>query len=136
MDFKNEFETLKRKQQYLDAELKKLEADVKAATAFTMAFLKKCGKHKLTRVAINVADKSVPESVSFPFGPQGSVFAQGQTKDGWPAIWRATEEAGISGGCGNHNQHSITHEAQAKLIDGVYELKDGKWRKVGSEQRA
>jgi hypothetical protein len=101
---------------------------MKKAADFTVNFLEICKRHRIDKVAIAVAHESIPRSTEFPFGYTGSIFTQdARTKDGWPSIWRVVEEAGISGGCGNTDQHSAN---TAKLIDGCYHLKNGKWNKV------
>ena len=100
------------------------------ARDFTQNFLKCCSKHHVNVVAIQAKTDLIEESVSFPFGVSGSVFANGNDKEGWPVIWRICGEAGVSGACGNHNQNSLNEIGKAKLIDGVYKFENGKWMRL------
>lgn len=104
----------------------------KEAEDFTKDFLKCCKKHKIKLVAINTTTELINSCGTYPFGYEGNVFADERVKDGWPAIWGVVEEMKISGGAGNTGQHQITREGSAKLVDGVYEYKNGKWRRLES----
>ena len=79
-------------------------------------------------VSIGKRTDLIESAKGFPFGCGNSVFADGRDRDGWPTIWGVVEEMGISCGVGNTGQHQVT--CDAKLIDGVYEFKDKKWRKI------
>lgn len=115
----------------LNLSMKELERDVKAGTRFTDKFLKECSKHKIKKVAIGVADDSIPASKTYPFGKEGSVFSDESRSDsGFPAIWKVVSDLNISGGCGNSFQHEVTKEGTALLIDGVYHFEQGKWRRL------
>lgn len=102
----------------------------------TKKFLNACDEVGLKRVVIGVAHPLVPESQTFVFGPQYSVFglkrkgSQTHDFDGWPAIWAAVSRAGISGGAGNSNQHQIEPKFMAELEKGAYQRINGEWRKV------
>ena len=98
------------------------------AEDFTLRFLKCCSKHNIKTVSIGKRTGLIESAKNFPFGCGDSVFADGRGRDGWPAIWGVVNEMGISGGAGNAGQHQIY--CGAKLIDGVYEFKDKKWRKI------
>lgn len=120
----------------LQGEIKRLEAKADAlakayaeAEDFTVRFLKCCRKHHIKLVSIGTKTDLIEGSKSFPFGCGGSVFADERERDGYPAIWRVVQEMGISGGAGNRGQHQVN--CSAELVDGVYELKDKKWRKIG-----
>lgn len=127
MNFGYELESLEQRQKSLAEDFQRLEAKVTAATLFTEKFLETCRKEGLKKIAIGVSHKSLPQSVSFPFGPDGSVFSDSKTsKFDRPAIWEVVGQLGISGGCGNGDQHQLTREGQAQLIDGAYHLKNGK----------
>lgn len=89
---------------------------------------KVCGHH-INMVSIGRKTELIESAKSYPFGCCDSVFADGRGRDGWPTIWGVVNEMGISGGAGNTGQHQVT--CDAKLIDGVYEFKDKKWRKIG-----
>ena len=99
------------------------------AEDFTLRFLKCCSKHHIKLVSIGKKTELIESAKNFPFSFSGSVFSDGIGSDGWPAIWGVVEEMGISDGCGNTGQHQVS--CDAKLIDGVYEFKDKKWRKIG-----
>lgn len=122
-DFENELNALKEEQE-------RQEKQYLECIAFTDKFLKCCSKHKIKAVCINTSNEIVKESTTFAFGCYNSVFASGNTTNGTPAIWAVCEELGISGGCGNHDQHQLNRTAMAKLVDGAYQYKDGKWNKI------
>ncbi len=130
MNFDLRVAEIEKRQKELAALVLATKAAVKEARRFTAHFLNECAKAGITKVAIARAHKSVPSSVDFPFGPRNSVFSDDVRKDDWPAIWSVVSDCGLSGGCGNHNQHSLNEEGEAKLIDGVYHLKNGKWKAV------
>ena len=116
----------------LMVEIKNLSKELKEASKFTQKFLDCCGNQGITRVSIGKKSNKVPATKEWPsgWGYEGSVFQfpSGQKgKSGWVAIWDAVEEAGISGGCGNTDQHSVSND---NLIEGVFELKDKCWRKI------
>lgn len=92
----------------------------------TESFLRECGNLGIKRVSIRNRDDKIKESYSFPFGVMHSVFAEGEHK-GWPAIWRAVEKLGVGGGSGNRDQHQLKGD---ELIDGIYQIKNGKWSKL------
>jgi hypothetical protein len=133
MNFTHGLELLQQRQKELGEELKSLSAKVTSAALFTEKFLDACREEGLKKIAIGVSHDSIPESVSFPFGPDNSVFSNRKNSklSGSPAIWEVVRKLGISGGCGNGDQHQLTIEGKARLIDGVYHLKDGSWKKVG-----
>jgi hypothetical protein len=79
-------------------------------------------------VSIGKRTDLIESAKNYPFGCGGSVFADSRSRDRWPTIWAIVEEMGISGGAGNTGQHQVT--CDEKLIDGVYEFKDKKWRKI------
>lgn len=92
----------------------------------TVKFLDLCAKAKIDKVAIGVAHESVPASMGWRWGASGNVFSiDTRTADGWPAIWGVCKEMGYSS-CGNGNQYQCGED----LVDGVYHLSKGKWRKV------
>ena len=99
------------------------------ARDFTEKFLNCCERHGISTVAIQEISKIIKSSVEYPFGKYGSVFADERDEGGWPSIWAVCGEMKISGGCGNTGQHQITSNAAARLVDGVYTLKDGVWKR-------
>jgi hypothetical protein len=129
MNFKYRIDSMENEIKQAVVKLADMKKELKECVNFTGKFLKTCEELGIDKVAICVSHPSVKTSVGFTFGPANSVFASGE-HDGWPAIWHATEKAGVSGGCGNHNQHSLNNVGMAKLIDGCYHLSNGKWKKV------
>lgn len=68
---------------------------------------------------------------NFPFGAGGSIFTPPDERvDGRPAAWELAEIMGISNGAGNTGQHQADI---SELIDGVYEIRKGQWRRVDLE---
>lgn len=112
-----------------DAKFNNLMIAYNESRDFTQDFLECCKKHDIDLVAINCNDDRLKDN-HYSFAPYESVFADGDDNEGWPLIWSVVEDFGISGGCGNSGQHAITEDASVKLIDGVYELKNGQWRKI------
>ena len=85
--------------------LDEFKAEVKEHGLFTAKFLATCKELGIKVVSIGRKTKKVKSTESWPFGYQGSAFADGNDEeDSWPLIWRAVEVAGISGGCGNSGQ--------------------------------
>lgn len=119
----------KKRLERLEQSLCLQEDEYKECIAFTDKFLKCCSKHNIKSVCINTSNEIVKESTTFPFGVHNSVFAEGASRDGFSAIWSVCEELGIRG-CGNKNQHQLDSFGIAKLIDGAYQFKDGKWNKI------
>ena len=128
MEFGYKFDELKKQIECLVAKANSLAESYAEAEDFTLRFLKCCSKHNIKMVSIGKRTGLIESAKGFPFGCGNSVFADGRDRDGWPTIWGVVEEMGISGGAGNTGQHQVT--CDAKLIDGVYEFKDNKWRKI------
>jgi hypothetical protein len=128
MDFGLRFVELKKDIQRLSEKADALAQSYAEAEDFTSKFLTQCSKHRIKLVSINKKTDLIEGCRTWPFGYDGSVFADGRTKDGWPTIWSVVEELGISGGCGNSGQHKITDSA--RLVDGVYRFENGKWIKI------
>jgi hypothetical protein len=126
--------------QYLTSELEQLNYEFgsfkkryEIAHKFTQKFLNECGKAGYTRISIGKKHPSIPQTTTWPFGYNGSVFAwpEDVREIGWPSIWRIVDRLKINGGCGNSHQHQID---TSKLLDGVYHLKNGNWIKVEAEE--
>ena len=128
MELGYKFDELKKQIECLEAKANSLAEAYAEAEDFTLQFLKCCSKHHIKLVSIGKRTNLIESTESYPFGCGGSVFADGRDRNGWPAIWGIVEEMGISGGAGNTGQHQVS--CDAKLIDGVYEFKDKKWRKI------
>lgn len=134
MNFEWEFLELKRQCESTVKSISALEEKFIASRKYTSDFLAVCKELGIKTVAIQTRSELVKASKGFPFGVNGSVFASGRVNgDGWPIIWKAVEVFGIGGGCGNTDQHTITPEASAKFVDGVYTLKQGQWNRVESK---
>ena len=136
MNFDSTIQGIKNRQLAIDLELEGLKKSIadfveayEEARNFTKKFLDCCEKHGIDLVSIGVRTDKIQNCGTFPFGCDGSVFAEG--RDGkWPAIWSVVEEMKISGGAGNSNQHQISYKARMELVDGVYKLKNGVWEKI------
>lgn len=133
MDINYEIKKLKNKQNEIDGQIKSLEDRYIENTLFTNEFLECCRKNGIKKVGINTGDESLEGYRKHPFGKSGNVFAD-EDKDGWPAIWAVCEQMNISGGCGNGGQHQISSIASAKLIDGIYELENGIWKRIDGDE--
>lgn len=106
----------------------------------TKTFLAECKKEGLTMVCIQVSHPMIPESVDFPFGPEGSVFGAGGKRDGrdefgWPAIWEVVGKLKYAGGAGNSFQSQLNSIGQRDLCPGAYRLRAGFWYKNGKKVR-
>lgn len=128
MEFRYKFDELQKQIESLEAKANSLAEAYAEAEDFTLRFLKCCRKHNIKTVSIGKRTELIESAKNFPFGCCNSVFADGRDRDGWPTIWGVVNEMGISGGAGNTGQHQVS--CDAKLIDGVYEFKGKKWRKI------
>ena len=107
-----------------------LQHKYEAAKVFTGKLLSACEEKGITKVSVGVASKKVPASFNYPFGANGSIFQfipKSNRGDTWPPIWDIVDKLGIGGGCGNSDQKQAD---LTDLIDGVYELKKGQWKKT------
>ena len=128
MDFERVIESAQQDIIAAKKKLDNIQDQLKAARTFTAQFLAKCKDSGIDKVSICRKHKSIPGTMDWPFGHEGSVFSNDvEEKSGWPAIWRVVTQCGIAGSCGNVNQHDAN---TAKLIDGVYHLSKGKWQRV------
>jgi len=133
MNFELKIQQLERDAESHLQQIEKIKADFESHKEFTQQFLDKCGEKGITKVAIRRKHKSIPQSMSFPFGEGFSVFSfapeGARGINDWPLIWGVVDEMGISGGCKNGDQAQISND---KLIDGVYHLKAGVWQRIES----
>jgi hypothetical protein len=110
--------------------LSRLHAEIKIdfdnAKKLTSKFLSNCKQHGIKKVSIGTRHESIPASMTFPFGVINSVFSVSKNNT---EIWDACRDAGVGGGCGNADQHQLNRIGQS-MIDGVYHLKNGTWRRV------
>lgn len=130
MDFKHKLWEIENEIKVSIAKLDATKKELKDCIAFTGKFLGICKELGIKKVAICVSHPSVKSSVDFPFGPYSSAFADSPRKYDSPVIWEAVERAGISGGCGNSDQHQLSNIGISKLVDGCYHYNGGKWKKV------
>jgi hypothetical protein len=130
MDWCGKFEELKGEISALSNKADKMAQAYAEAEDFTRKFLARCSAHKIKLVSIGFSTDLIEGCKSYPWGCEGSVFAEGRAEDGFPAIWSVVEELGISGGAGNGYQHQVSRDAQSKLVDGLYEFKNKKWHKI------
>lgn len=113
----------------LEDSVKQLKKDYSEYKKNTVNFLKECGKFGIKLVSVGKKTEKIECSSSFPFETNNSVFAYGDVQyQNYPAIWTALNNLKISGGCGNGHQHELNDTA--KLIEGVYELKNEIWKQV------
>ncbi len=109
--------------------IKELEKDYKLYKKETTKFLEECHKFGIKKISVGTNSKEIEECKSWPFDYEGNVFAGGNVDfNGHPAIWKVLENIKISGSVGNGYQHVLNDEA--RLIEGVYEFKNGKWRDI------
>lgn len=94
----------------------------------TELFLEVCAKHKLMIVSIGERTPLIKSSMTYPFLPDDSVFADPDGSDGLPRIWRVCEDAGVGGRCGNTGQHQLAHGHN--LESGVYRRHHREWRRL------
>ena len=128
MNFNFRIKELESEHARLGERLAALKTQLEQATDFTTAFLEKCARAGINKVGI---ERTLPSS-HWPFGSSGSVFTFENERDnnGWPAIWGVCEALKIDSGAGNTDQRQISGEAQQKLISGLYELREGKWKRI------
>lgn len=122
--------TQKEALEKLNSEYKNCVTEFKKASQFTEKFLKECAKKGITRIAIQEYDNDLKSCKNWPFEYDNNVFTNEAKTSEWPAIWGVLKKFGIDGGCGNSMQHNLNEKGQALLVDGVYQLKAGKWLKV------
>jgi len=118
----------------LKTQFNDLKNEFDESVEYTKVFLDECKKQGIKLVSIGRTDEEIKSTNGWPFDPARSIFADNRSKDDWPAIWKVSENLGIGGGCGNSGQHQISSEAYARLVDGVYSYKNGKWSLKESTQ--
>ena len=127
MDFDYKIKGLERGLKESINNLESLKSEYQKCKLNTEKLLSTCGKAGIKKVSIGVRDDSIPACKGWPFLFTGSVFTLPVKGSDWPAIWSCVRDAGFEMGCGNTDQASIDTEL---FIDGVYELKKGKWIKI------
>ena len=134
MDFGRKIDGLREEMLVLEKRIGALENDLAEARTFTAELLACCQKHGIETVAVNVKSDLIKSTQHWPFRYEGNVFADEMDADGWPAIWGVPEELGIDAGRGNGGQRQIGGLKAQMLIDGVYKLGDGCWRRLEDER--
>lgn len=90
-----------------------------------------CAKAGVKRVAICCTDAGIPSSMSFPFGPSHSIFANERTETGIPSIWNVAYETGLNAGCGNADQYQI--DTGGMIEPGAWQLRGSTWHRVNKD---
>lgn len=129
MNFEISFNEIEKDLEKISERQKKLSDDFEQAKIFTAKFLSACSRRKIKLVSIGEQTDLIKSSKEWSFGHSYSVFSEENDRKGFPKIWDVVSEMGISGGCGNSNQHQISSEGLSRLINGVYEFSNGKWYK-------
>ena len=112
----------------LSNQLSYIKKSYKSCKDFTSIFLSNCKKLGIKKVSIQRAHGSIPKSKDFPFGVEGSIFTTySRDEHGTPNLWIAVGQSQIKSSCGNGDQ---TQCDCSNLVDGVYHLKEGRWKKV------
>lgn len=127
MNFDYKIEALESELKGSIKNLESLKSEYKKCKLNTEKLLSTCGKAGIEKVSIGMRDDSIPSCKGWPFAFTGSVFTLPVKGSDWPAIWSCVRDAGFEMGCGNSDQASIDPEL---FVDGVYELKKGKWIKI------
>ena len=131
MNFDIEIKSIEKTIESKLSDLNKLLDQFNTASEKTKMFLNDCHASGYTKISIGKRTDSIPHCKNFPFGCADSVFGfmpkTNELKNTWPPIWGICSKKGIANGAGNgHQQQADT----SKLIDGVYHLRDGIWKKV------
>jgi len=127
MDLFKEITTIQNEVARCEKSVQDMVNRIKLVEKDTKKFLALCLKMDIKLVSISAFTDKIPVSKTFPFSCSGSAFTLDvRTSDGWPAIWRVCELIDM-GGCGNYMQHQID---DTRLVNGVYEYKDGYWKRV------
>lgn len=100
MNFKDKFKMVEEQIKRCSNDFKTFKEQYISAINKTNEFLKCCEMVGIKRVSLGVFDKKIKSYKDWPFGFNGSAFAD-ELHCTWPAIWKACELAGIGLGCGN-----------------------------------
>ena len=109
----------------------KIRSEYEEARDFTAILLDKAKSMGIKALGINKTSKKTQDSPWSEMHEYG-IFAKerGDVGKGWPLVWRLAEEMEIYAGCGNNQQAQIENDKSAQLVDGIYELKAGIWKKT------
>ena len=109
----------------------KIRSEYEEARDFTAILLDKAKSMGIKALGINKTSKKTQDSPWSEMHGYG-IFAKekGDDDKGWSLVWRLAEEMEIYAGCGNNQQAQIKHDKSAQLVDGIYELKAGIWKKT------
>lgn len=136
MNFEYYLERRKRQIDEAKAEVSILEKRFDLLCEKTRNFLAIAESLGVKAVCVGVANEKIKTSVTWSFHPGNSIFCEEEWKEasdeyGRPAAWELARRAGIYAGCGNNNQAQCN---LSDLIDGYYELRDGKWLRQTKEE--
>ena len=109
------------------SKVRALKSSYKESVKFTNAFLKKCSKNGIKRVAIGKEDETLERCKTWPFGFSSSIFTNKARVNDNVALWETLNECGIPYSCGNGDQAQV---GETNLVDGVYAVKNGVWEKL------
>ena len=126
MNFDFRFKDIESDIERLSRDLKALKDTYENARDFTSIYLQCCEKHGISLTSIGKKTDLISACKGWPFGFKNNVFAD-EEENGCPAIWKVCEEMKLGGGGGNTGQHQASC---ARLVDGVYKLKNGTWLKI------
>lgn len=126
MDFDHRIKLMEIDLENKSKELEELKNTFKDTHKFTAYFLNKCKDVGIKTVSIGKKTDKINSSKKWPFDHSGSCFADERYND-WPAIWKACEIPELGKSCGNGGQSACN---TARLIDGVYEYKNGCWNRI------
>lgn len=110
----------------------KIRSEYEEARDFTAILLDKAKSMGIKALGINKTSKKTQDSPWSEMHGLYGIFAKerGDGGKGWPLVWRLAEEMEIYAGCGNNQQAQIKNDKSAQLVDGIYELKAGIWKKT------
>ncbi|GAA1412070.1 hypothetical protein AUR04nite_00080 [Glutamicibacter uratoxydans] len=131
MDFERKIKWIEHEAKDALDKLESIKADLVEAQTKTEKLLAIAESVGVTVISIGKKHPAIDSTGDFPFGASGSIFTPLDDRhNGWPAAWHIAEKAGVSQGGGNSGQHQAD---TSKLVDGVYELRNGNWARIDLE---
>lgn len=129
-NFDYQAQSLEGRAAVLGADLAAFEERLAIARVQTAKLLSIAKDKGVTAVSVGKKHPRVGNE-DWPFGAGGSIFTPKDERiNNWPAAWHLAEAMGISYGGGNPGQHQAKIE---ELIEGVYEIRKGKWHRIDLE---
>ena len=125
-------ERVKSITQSIKEETKEMNDKFLVAKKNTDKFLKECERVWIKVVSLWTKTDLIPRTITFPFGVDGSIFAEWlyaeyEWRTERPAIWSVASKFEEWHGCWNGWQHSFDLD---NFIEWVYEFKKWCWKKV------